>query len=252
MYKSSAFSHRFGFLLFLVLLNFACSPKDEAQTVVDKAIAYHGGKIFENVTISFDFRERHYQIHKSPNSFRYTREFQDSTGLVKDILDNYGFKRYINGEIVDVDPEKAKAYSNSVNSVAYFAFLPYGLNDPAVFKQYLGISELDGKRYHSIKVTFSENGGGEDFEDEFIYWFGEDDYALGFLAYSYHTEGGGVRLRKVIDVHEIEGLRLLDYDNYKPVDKKTPLESLEDLYREGQLELLSQILLEEIEVTKIN
>ncbi len=236
------------FFLLFSLLNFSCNPTDKAQEVVDNAITYHGGKKFEQVTIDFDFRDRHYQIHKSSTSFKYVREFQDSTGLVKDILDNGGFQRSVNGNLVDLDPEKARAYSNSVNSVAYFAFLPYGLNDPAVYKEYLGISELDGKRYHRIKVTFSENGGGEDFEDEFLYWFGEEDYALGFLAYSYHTEGGGVRFRKVIDVHEIDGLRLLDYENYKPKVKETPLENLEELYLQGQLDLLSEILLERITV----
>jgi hypothetical protein len=132
--------------------------------------------------------------------------------------------------------------------VAYFAFLPYGLNDAAVFKTYLGDTEIDGKNYHKVKVTFSEDGGGEDFDDIFIYWFNQETNLIDFLAYSYHTDGGGVRFRKVIRKHEIAGLILQDYENYKPEDKNTPVEEMEDLYKSGELELLSEINLENVMV----
>jgi hypothetical protein len=236
--------------ILLLFISFSCAPADQAKEIVNHSIIHHGGNLYQNQSISFDFRERSYEIFKSPTAFRYVRTFEDSTGVVKDVLDNSGFIRTINGTPVNLDPEKEKAYTNSVNSVAYFAFLPYGLNDPAVFKEYLGTTELEGTKYHKIKVTFSEEGGGEDFEDEFIYWFREADYQLGFLAYSYHTDGGGVRFRKVIQVHKVGGLLLMDFENYKPKDKSTPLEDLEELYRKGELDMLSQILLENIKVVK--
>jgi hypothetical protein len=135
-----------------------------------------------------------------------------------------------------------------VNSVAYFAFLPYGLNDPAVYKTLVGDATLEGKDYHLIKVTFAEEGGGEDFDDEFLYWINKETYRIDYIAYTYHTDGGGVRLRKAINAHEVEGLVLLDYENYKPSDKKTPLDDMEGLFKAGELELLSEIRLEDIRV----
>jgi hypothetical protein len=240
----------YAVVVFLFMLQ-SCETKSEAQKIVDQAIAAHGGELFEKARISFDFRDRSYQIFKSPNSFEYIREFTDSTGQVRDVLNNEGFQRTINGEKVQLTEERTGAFSRSVNSVAYFAFLPYGLNDPAVFKTYLGEDEIDGKTYHLVKVTFSEDGGGEDFDDIFLYWFDKETFLIDYLAYSYHTDGGGVRFRKAIQQHNVNGLIFKDYENYKPEDKNTPVDQMGNLYKEGKLELLSEILLENIEVELI-
>ncbi|WP_407936186.1 DUF6503 family protein [Aquiflexum sp.] len=232
----------------LIILNISCESKSEVQKIVDQSIAAHGGHLFEEAIISFTFRNRDYQISKSPSRFEYVREFSDSLGLVKDVLNNDGFQRTIYGEAVKLTEERTGAYSRSVNSVAYFAFLPYGLNDPAVFKTYLGEDQIDGKTYHLVKVTFSEEGGGEDFDDVFLYWFDKETYLIDYLAYSYHTDGGGVRFRKAIHQHKVNGLILLDYENYMPEEKNTPVKEMANLYKEGKLELLSKILLENIKV----
>ena len=238
----------FTVVIFLAILGVSCDSNSEAQKIVDQSIAAHGGQLFEKSKISFEFRNRSYQVIKSPNRFEYVREYSDSTGLVKDILNNEGFQRTINGNPVELTEEREGAFSRSVNSVAYFAFLPYGLNDPAVYKSYLGEDIIAGKTYHLVKVTFSEDGGGEDFDDIFLYWFDKETFLIDYLAYSYHTDGGGVRFRKAIEKHEVKGLVFQDYENYKPKDKNTPVEKMGDLFKEGKLELLSEILLENIKV----
>lgn len=230
------------------LLLFSCDSRTEAEKLIDQSIMAHGGKKFESAKISFDFRDRSYQIFKSPTGFEYIRAFSDSTGQVKDVLNNEGFTRFVNGNAVELDEKRERAFTNSVNSVAYFAFLPYGLNDPAVFKTYIGSTEIDGNKYDVIKVTFAEEGGGEDFDDEFLYWINQENHLIDYLAYSYHTDGGGVRFRKAINRHEIGGLILQDYENYKPSDKSAKLEEMEAFYKSGKLELLSEILLENITV----
>lgn len=227
----------------------SCDRKSAAERIVDASIEAHGGKTFEQARISFDFRERSYEIYKSPHRYEYTRKFTDSTGRVVDFLNNEGFVRTINGEKVSLSEERKQAFTNSVNSVAYFAFLPYGLNDEAVFKEDLGKTELEGQSYFRVKVTFSEEGGGEDFEDEFIYWINEETKLVDYLAYLYHTDGGGMRFRKTTQRHRAEGLILQDYENYKPKSKDLELEDLEDLFRKGELELLSEINLENVVVS---
>ncbi|SEF99681.1 DUF6503 family protein [Algoriphagus boritolerans] len=240
-------------LLLVAILCFSCDQRTEAEKIVDASIEAHGGKAFESSKIDFDFRNIHYTIFKTPTAYEYIREFTDSTGTVKDVLNNAGFVRTVNGVKIDTLPEeRVGAFSRSINSVAYFAFLPYGLNDAAAVKTYLGETEIRGEKYHLIKVTFVPEGGGEHYEDEFLYWFGVADYFLDYMAYSYHTDGGGVRMREVSEVIEVGGIRFQNYLNLKPEDKNTPVEKMQDLYISDNLELLSEIVLENIQVESLS
>ncbi len=233
----------------IVVSAWSCDSRTEAEKIVGNAIVAHGGEKYFTSNISFDFRDKHYKIFKSRTDYQYSREFTDSTGRVKDVLNNDGFVRTVNDVQIDtlVD-ERIGAFSRSVNSVAYFAFLPYGLNDPAAIKSYEGITEIDNERYHLIRVTFKEEGGGEDFDDIFLYWIGVDDFLVDYIAYSYHTDGGGVRFRSVSQSREVEGIVFQNYLNYKPADKNTPVDQMQELYISGELELLSEINLENIKV----
>ncbi len=228
---------------------FSCE-NNPSQQIVDESIEAHGGDRFKEVTISFVFRNRAYEIFKSENEFRYIRAFQDSTGNVRDELTDQGFSRTVNGDAVKLTEERINTFTSSVNSVAYFAYLPYGLNDMAAIKSYEGESEINNKTYDVVRITFKEDGGGEDFDDVFLYWFNQETHLLDYLAYSYNTEGGGVRFREATRRHEIEGLILTDYINYEPLDKNTPLEDMERLFKEGELQVLSEINLENIEVKR--
>lgn len=230
----------------------SCNSRTEAEKIIDKAIEAHGGDIYNNSKVEFDFRKIHYTILKTPDRFEYIREFSDSTGNVVDLLNNEGFVRTVNGAKIDtLSEEWIGKYSRSVNSVAYFALLPYGLNDPSVFKTSLGETELNGEKYDLIKVTFTEEGGGDDFDDEFLYWIGTDDSIIDFMAYSYHTDGGGVRMREVSAVQEVGGIRFQNYLNLKPADESVSVEKMQELYESGDLELLSEINLENIKVESL-
>ncbi len=236
----------------VLLSQFACNSRSEVQIIVDKSIEVHGGENYANTKTEFDFRSIHYTISKTSDQFEYIREFTDSIGEVKDVLNNEGFTRFINGAKQDtLSEERIGAFSRSVNSVAYFAFLPYGLNDPAAIKTYLGETTLNDENYHLIKVTFAQEGGGEDFDDEFLYWIGVEDFYVNFMAYSYHTDGGGVRMREVKAVKEVGGIRWQDYLNFKPENENTPVEEMQNLYESGKLELLSEIILENISVNPL-
>jgi hypothetical protein len=200
------------------------------------------------VHIEFDFRNRHYTSHREGGKFIYTREFSDSTGKIKDILTNDSFRREVNGGLAKISGERAKAFSNSVNSVIYFALLPYGLNDPAVKKSYVTETEINGKQYDLIKVTFYEDGGGKDHEDVFLYWFENETHLMDYFAYSYETDGGGIRFREVTNRRKIDGMVFQDYINYEPLTATVTLDQMENLYKRGELKKLSDIALENITV----
>lgn len=232
-------------LLVLSIVLFACDneQRSKAEDIVDKAIEVAGGEKFDRSVISFDFRGRHYKATRDYGAFEYTREFKDSVYTIKDVLSNDGFQRYINSELVVVPDSMVPRYSRSVNSVHYFVVLPYGLNDAAVNKEYLGEVAIKGKAYHKIKVFFNEEGGGDDFEDVFLYWIGVEDHKVDYLAYSYQDPGKDVdyRFRASKNERYVNRLRFVDYDNYKSEIENTTLLNLDSLYNIGQLKLLSTI-----------
>ncbi|MBT8245062.1 DUF6503 family protein [Winogradskyella sp.] len=248
-------------LLFLIVLLFNCK-KDVAKTeakplfaneIIDKSIVVSGGEKFNNALIEFNFRDKYYVAKRTSGKYLLERIFKDSTSVVKDVLNNIGFTRFINGEASEVIKEKAETYTASVNSVHYFSVLPYGLNDKAVNKELIGEELINNQDYFKIKVTFDQNGGGEDYDDIFIYWINKDSFRPDYLAYSYHEEDGkGMRFREAYNERYINGLRFVDYNNYKSENLKVKLEDLAKALDDNQLKLLSKIELENIEVQLID
>lgn len=241
-------------LILLFYIASACSsPTPTAQEVVDKAIDAAGIDKLNNAKASFIFRGISYSYAMANGEFIYTRLQKDSVGNeVKDVLTNNGLIRYINNEVVNISDEKQTAYTSSVNSVIYFAFLPFRLNDAAVNKSYMGEVEINGKSYYKIKVTFDAEGGGEDFEDVFYYWFDTEDFSMDYLAYSYNEEdeGIGMRFRVAYNRRETNGIVIQDYKNLKPMIKGSiPLSKIDEAYSNGKLKELSLIEMEDVVIS---
>lgn len=235
-----------------ILLLFLISCKQEtkslsAQQIIDKAIENAGGDLYKNTAIQFTFRDIQYTSHRKNGVYQLTRSFTDSLGEVKDVLTNSGFNRYRNSEIVSLADSIATLYSNSVNSVHYFVQLPFGLNDDAVQKELKGETEVKGKKYYNIEVTFKQEGGGTDHDDVYMYWINKEDFTLDYFAYKFYTGKGGIRFREAYNLRTINGIRFADYRNYKIEPwKSVDLKNLGKLFETGKLELLSDIKTEDI------
>ena len=239
-------------LVFVFFLLYACTSRPSAQSMIDQAIAQHGGDQYESAVIEFDFRGRHYRAVHDQGLFSYERSWTDSLGTVHDVLTNEGFTRTINNQPFEVSDEYARRYANSVNGVIYFALLPYRLNDPAVIKTYVGETSVEGEPYHKIQVTFREEKGGEDHEDVFVYWIHQDTFRMDYLAYEYERDGGGSRFRKAYNQREVEGILFADYVNYEGPYPTDTLANFDALYEQGKLKELSHIELENIEVRPLS
>lgn len=245
------------YFLILSLIAFSCAPekqeteqkevKSKVQTVIDEAIAFHKMESLDNAAFSLTFRDIDYTYKNENGAYEYTRTQTDSTGAtVIDRMDNERLTRTVDGTEPAVTDEKRAAYTRSVNSVIYFFRLPFGLNDPAVNKIYLGETEIKGKTYHEVKVTFAQEDGGEDFDDVFLYWFDKDDYSMDYLAYLYHTDEGGMRFREAINPRRVNGMLIQDYINLKPENEAIDIMTIDELYNEGKLIELSQIINENV------
>jgi hypothetical protein len=234
----------------LVLFLGACSAAiPDPQIIIDKAIQASGGDRYLNTTIDLDFRDKHYRARRKGGNFSYQRSWTDSTSTIVDEVNNEGFSRSVNGTITSIPDSMVSRYRASTNSVLYFALLPYGLNDPAVKKELMGETKLEGTSYYIVKITFDQQDGGEDFEDTFYYWINKKTFLIGYLAYTFsENSGSDTRFRKAINTRSIEGIVFHDYINYKPITPSSAIEKAEEMYGSGQLVELSRIELTNIAV----
>jgi len=226
----------------------ACDTQPDAQEIIDRAIAAHGGEHLDQAQLRFKFRKKDYQVHLNDGVFRYQSEYQDSLGSIHDELSNQGFIRKINNRTAKLSEEDSIVHMDALNSVVYFALLPYFLNDPSANKKLLEETTIQGEPYYKIQVTFDQEGGGTDHEDVFVYWIHQDRYTMDYLAYEFHVNGGGTRFREAYNVREVNGIRLADYNNYESTVENFQLSEYDRLFEEKQVKKLSEIKLENVTV----
>lgn len=238
-----------GFFI-LMLLSCQNSKKNlTSEEIVDKAIEYSGKSNLNDNILKFTFRDYTYKATPTCDGFQFERA--SKIDPIRDVLINDELTRYYKDSIVKLADSTAFLYYESVNSVHYFTQLPVRLKDEAVQLTNLGQEEILNKTYHKLEVKFSEDGGGVDFEDVYIYWFDMEDFSLDYLAYSFIVNEGGLRFRKAINRRTLDGVVFQDYENYKPKVKSKKLEDIGKMYENDELELLSLIKNDAIELTPI-
>ena len=249
------FFKKVSWVVVLTALFISCSqelPKESTQSrgeaIVDSAIAFHGGGLYENVDLSFGFRGKDFRAIRQSGNFEYINLYRDSLGNHRRRLTNEGFVEDLNNEVLFLSAKDSAARAASVNSVIYFALLPGLLNTPAATKNYLGEETIEGKEYLNVQVTFSEDGGGEDFDDVFLYWFSKEDYGMDYLAYSYLEDEGGTRFRKAYNRRSVNGLVFQDYLNMRGPSPDS-LEHISGMFNSGLLDTLSRIEVDRLAVS---
>lgn len=238
----------------LTLVGLVClsSCGDEKQKlsvdqVIQKTIERHGGEKYNNMEVEFDFRKRHFRAKISNGQYVYERSFRSNEGWVTDVWSNDKFKRMIDQKEIKLDQQNLRTYRTATNSVIYFALLPFTLDDPVVNRQLMRSVEIKSKSYYKVEMTYDENGGGEDFENVYVYWINKEDFTIDYLAYSFNINGGGVRFREAYNQRDVKGIRFQDYRNYT-IDKDFPAQELDYAFQTDQLKLLSEIKLENVKV----
>ncbi len=235
-------------LLFILLALAFFTPKASAQDADDllhKAINAHGGKKYKKAHYQFVFRDKVYRFKNSKSGYEYSVRKSANGAQIFDQLTNGNLTRTINGLDSSLGKKEKMGASSGLNSVIYFATLPYKLLDPAVNLKHGGSTTINGQGYELLHVTFDKEGGGVDHDDQFIYWIRKDNHRIDFLAYNYTVNGGGVRFRTAYNTRDVGGILFQDYVNYKaPIG--TPLADLPSLYEKEELKKLSVIATESV------
>ncbi len=244
-----------------ILLTFLCittlfiqscddKPSLTAPEIINKSIKAHGGDLLDQSTMEFTFRGNAYRATRDNGAFEYTRTRVKDSLTTVDKLNNDESNRTINGTLQQVPDSLMTRYASSVNSVVYFAQLPYSLDGKAVYKELIGTKSIKNKNYYKVKVTFDPNGGGEDHDDEFVYWINQESFLVDYLAYSYCEEDCGYRFRESVNRRTISNVTIQDYNNYKETVQDPDLSNMDDNYITGDLKLLSEIKLENVNITE--
>lgn len=228
-------------LLALMACGEEADERDRGPLVIQQARAAHGSHVLDDSVVEFAFRESHYRIERRSGLFSYVRRYEDDEGRkVQDILDNDGVRRMIDREEVPLTERERQSVETAVNSVVYFALLPYNLADDAVRATWQGVDTIRGRVYDRVEVTFEQEGGGRDWEDRFLYWFSVDTHDMDFLAYDFHTGDGGTRFREAINHRVVGGVRFVDYINFSG-DRDSELARLEEYPRMLEISSLDTV-----------
>jgi hypothetical protein len=243
----------------------ACQSADNAPpdpppaaAIVDSAVAAHGGAVLDRAVVRFNFRGDPYRIRQDEGQFHYRRTYTDSLGrTVQDGLTNDGAYRVVEGDTVTLSDDERSDLRTTVNSVSYFALLPHPLGDAAVQPEYSGRDTLDGVPYHRIRVTFRRQGGGDDWQDIFMYWFRTDTYAMDYLSYAFGLAPGdtdtGTRFREAYNVRRVNGVRVADYLNYTSDTLATDRMHLyPSLWKQDALEQVSRVEIDSVQVQPLS
>ena len=237
-------------LLFLILVSCSNSSHISTSQIINKSIKAHGWDQ-DDFSIVFDFRDYQYELKRKNKFYSFQRTTKKEGNVVKDLMSSKKkLKRFINDKSIELSDSMTNLFSNSLNSVMYFFQLPRPLKDQAVITKYLGLAKIFNEKYWTIKVTFKENGGGKDYQDEFRYWININNGQIDYLAYNYLTEGGGTRFRQAVNKQLNQGFIFQDYINFKPNVKFVSLDSLPILFEAGNLIKVSNIKNKNIRVSK--
>ena len=237
-------------LLFLILVSCSNSSHISTSQIINKSIKAHGWDQ-DDFSIVFDFRDYQYELKRKNKFYSFQRTTKKEGNVIKDLMSSKKkLKRFINDKSVELSDSMTNVFSNSLNSVMYFFQLPRPLKDQAVITKHLGLAKIFNEKYWTIKVTFKENGGGKDYQDEFRYWININNGQIDYLAYNYLTEGGGTRFRQAVNKQLNQGFIFQDYINFKPNVKFVSLDSLPILFEAGNLIKVSNIKNKNIRVSK--
>ncbi len=239
----------------------AQEAEPEIVPIVEKAIAFHGGDLYESTESSFEIASRsgtfRVEARRNGGVYRQVVESVTQEGPRRVVVTNDDVELSVGGERRAVSDEDAQRWRDHVAARVWFPFLPYGLAGDGVYTHDRGMETWpvapgseETRELHKVKVTF-QPGTSTDADDEYLFWFDPETGRMEQLAYSFD---GGLRFRHAKNYRRIGGILFSDQDNYAldyeegetgSVDQITPA------MVEERMEKISTIELRGIEVREV-
>jgi phosphohistidine phosphatase SixA len=229
----------------------------ERLPVVDRAIAFHGADAYRHSTArltisslsgSFDL-----VVTRRDSEFSYLVADRFDGAARTTLVTNERTERRIGGEMRALDPEQERRARDFVFARVYFPFLPYGLNDPEVFKQDQGLELWDERELQRVKVTFAP-GSSSDAADDYAFWFDPATGRLEQYAYSFGdgTSSTGLRFRRLSNYRRVGGLLFADATNDGVSGSEDfSVDAIDQAWVESVAQPVSEVLLTNIEVESL-
>jgi broad specificity phosphatase PhoE len=223
--------------------------------IVDRAIEFHGGDVYTGsrtrLTISSRSGAFGMSVRREGSLFRYAVDDRRDGEPRRTVVDNDNVERTVGDEAQALDPEEAQRARDFVFARVYFPFLPYGLNDPEVFKTDQGLEEWDGRVLHRVKVTFTP-GSSTDASDDYAYWFDPETGRLEQYAYSFGNgrDNGGLRFRRLSNYRRVGGILFFDAGNIglDAEGSEFSVDLIDPAYVAERMQPVSEVVLSDIEV----
>lgn len=229
----------------------AAAAPVERLGIVDRAIEHHGGELYRRSETALEICSKsgcaavRARLDGGLYDFEVRARVRGAERRVRSTND--GVEWWEAGERRPVPPERRQALRDWVMERVYFAFLPFRLNDPGVYKEDLGLEAWEGRELHKVKVTFAP-GSSTDADDEYLFWFDPSSGRLEQFAYSYTRGEGGLRLRRGFDYRRVGGLLFFDQRNYGVDGAGLSVDLVGPRYVEREMRLVSTVELRDIRV----
>ncbi len=238
----------------VVAASVACGPPPAPDPplpeIVEKAITYHGGDLYERsrMTMTIASLSGSFQIEATRNggAFDYVviNPAQGERPARRVQLTNDGVTEWIDGVESALDEEGARRATAFVNARVFFPLLPYTLKGDDVLFEDRGIDRWEGRDLHRMKVTFNP-GSSNDADDAYTFWFDPGTGRVEQFGYDFDN---GLRYRRAISFERVNGVLFSDQDNYAVDGGKVPVDTLAPDYVASNMRLLSTVRISDVTV----
>ncbi len=228
--------------------------KVDRLAIIDQAIEFHGGETFRSSETELDMCSKsgcfHIRARRDGGLFDFEVAGRAGDAHQRVRWSNDHLEVWRDQEPIPIEPAKRQKYMDWVSARTYFPFLPFGLNDPSVYKTDLGKERWHGKALHKVKVTF-EPGSSTDASDEYMYWLDPQTGRVEQFAYSFEGNPGGLRFRRAENHRRIGGLLFFDQENLGTAGDELRVDHITPDFVEQRMQAISNVELKRIEVRSL-
>jgi len=231
----------------------------ERLPIVDRSIEHHGGARYEASRIELELCSANgcFAIETRTEGGLFEHVVTGEDGM-RVRATNDTVERWEGGRQVPVPPGEEARRRRFVSARVYFAFLPYRLNDPGVWKLDHGIVDWEGRPLHKVAVSFGSRAAGGDqgsetgqTSDEYMYWFDPETGEIVYFAYDFVGEPSGVRFRRAINLRRIGGILFFDQENLGLDGEGLDVTQIDPRFVAERLPRISVVELRDIRVTPL-